>query len=528
MLTEKGEMDMKKRKIIITGVVTLLFAALASNTPSAEAKKAPKLSKKNIKIEKGFRTKVSIKNASPKKVKWTVNKAGKSVVTLSSKKKKSVTVKGKKTGSATVTAKITLKGKKKKTLRAKIKVFKPGKNITVETKKQTAFPGKVTAFLDASGYVSVKWDKVAEAHAYVVQRKTGSEGWKQVKVTASRTYTDRAVKENTVYSYRVRANCDGMCTAYSSASTVKTRKIGSENDTITYPVTVPDPKPVVTPEPDSKPEEQPDQEEVKEPYKAKYSYEVKVLNQFSLYEETPIVLFVKTDNPNPNDFDNVKVSFSGGSDMYGHDYNYEDLQYQEQKETTTTFFNKVNGGWIYTVQFSSPGVKDVSIRELDKDGENNVWQIVDTFHLEIQDGEKGLQEHCNKIIKKVSNESYNEDGLGKWSTLSGKQKMERLEEYVINHMHYPRLGAETSLGYLPVWIIQENVGAFWETGFADCGAANEMMCVLARTLGYEAHRQDTTMNGGFHIVAMVTIDGEEVKYDATPWQGGYKDWDYLL
>ena len=517
---------MKKRKIIITGVVTLLFAALASNTPSAEAKKAPKLSKKNIKIEKGFRTKVSIKNASPKKVKWTVNKAGKSVVTLSSKKKKSVTVKGKKTGSATVTAKITLKGKKKKTLRAKIKVFKPGKNITVETKKQTAFPGKVTAFLDASGYVSVKWDKVAEAHAYVVQRRTGSEGWKQVKVTASRTYTDRAVKENTVYSYRVRANCDGMCTAYSSASTVKTRKIGSENEKITYPVTVPDPKPVVTPEPDSKPEEQPDQEEVKEPYKAKYSYEVEVLNQFSIYQDERIVLYIKTDNPNPKEDVFWTDSNDLDSNFGAYCTTYEDVNYIDPSEDKqTTYHRKVKGGYIRTVMSHAVGKGTIYLKEGISDNE---CTVVASVQIEVLDREKGLQEHCKNIIKIVSDENYNEDGLGKWGTLSGKQKMERLEEYVINHMHYPRLGAETSLGYLPVWIIQENVGAFWETGFADCGAANEMMCVLARTLGYEAHRQNTTMNGGFHIVAMVTIDGEEVKYDATPWQGGYKDWDYLL
>ncbi len=522
---------MKKSKLIIIGVISLMFVALAFSAPSAEAKKAPELNKKNIKIEKGFRTKVSIKNASPKKVKWTVNSAGKSVVSLSSKKRKSVTVKGKKTGSATVAAKITLKGKKKKTLRAKIKVFKPGKNITVATKKQTAFPGKVTAFLNASGYVSVKWDKVTEAHAYVVQKKTGSEGWKQVKVTSSRTYTDRAVKEDTVYSYRVRANCDGMCTAYSSASTVKTGKIGDNSSTITYPVTEPDREPVETPDPDTKPEKQPDQEEIKEPYKAKYSYEVKVLNQFNIYEEkynVPIVLYIKTDNPNPNGGKNGLAINIEGTDG-GWDYNYGDIQYQEQEETTTTFFNKVKDGWIYTCAMKTAGIHNLLIQE--DTGESNkyyIWETVDTFQIEVRDGEKSLQEHCNKIIKTVSNESYNEDGLGKWSTLSGKQKMERLEEYVINHMHYPRLGAETSLGYLPVWIIQENVGAFWETGFADCGAANEMLCVLARTLGYEAHRQNTTMNGGFHIVAMVTIDGEEVKYDATPWQGGYKDWDYLL
>lgn len=522
---------MKKSKLIIIGVISLMFVALAFSAPSAEAKKAPELNKKNIKIEKGFRTKVSIKNASPKKVKWTVNSAGKSVVSLSSKKRKSVTVKGKKTGSATVTAKITLKGKKKKTLRAKIKVFKPGKNITVATKKQTAFPGKVTAFLNASGYVSVKWDKVTEAHAYVVQKKTGSEGWKQVKVTASRTYTDRAVKENTVYSYRVRANCDGMCTAYSSASTVKTGKIGDNSSTITYPVTEPDREPVETPDPDTKPEKQPDKEETKEPYKAKYSYEVKVLNQFNIYEEkynVPIVLYIKTDNPNPNGGKNGLAINIEGTDG-GWDYNYEDIQYQEQEETTTTFFNKVKDGWIYTCTIKTAGVHDLLIQEDTGESEKYyIWETVDMFQVEVKDGEKSLQEYCNNIIKTVSDEAYNEDGMGEWSMLSGQQKMERLEEYIRSNMHYGRIGGTSILGYTMALYIQENVGAYWETGFADCMRSNEMLCVLAEILGYKAHLHNTTLNDGPHTVAMVTIDGEEVEYDATPWQGGYKDWNYLL
>lgn len=108
---------------MITGMVFLLFAVLAICTPLAEAKKTtPVLGKKNVSLKKGNSVKISIKNANPKKVRWTVNKAGKSVITLSSKKKKSVVVMGKKAGSATVIAKVTLKGKKTKTLKAKVKV----------------------------------------------------------------------------------------------------------------------------------------------------------------------------------------------------------------------------------------------------------------------------------------------------------------------------------------------------------------------------------------------------------------------
>ena len=49
-------------------------------------------------VKKGKKIKISIKNASPKKTKWTVSKKGKSIVSLVSKKKKTVTIQGKKAG----------------------------------------------------------------------------------------------------------------------------------------------------------------------------------------------------------------------------------------------------------------------------------------------------------------------------------------------------------------------------------------------------------------------------------------------
>lgn len=529
-MIREGDMDMNKnmRKTIVTGIMFLLFAILAFHAPAAQAKKhTPSLSKKNVSLKKGKKIKISIKNASPKKTKWTVSKKGKSIVSLASKKKKTVTIKGKKAGTAAVTAKLTLKNRKKKTLRVKVKVA--GKTVTKnpdpgnidgagKEPEVSAFPGSIKATLTDAGYVKLQWTWVSDAEFYVLQRRTGTGNWEELKNTSAVACTDKTVAENTQYQYRVKAEYKGMkTTAFSSPVAIRTGKV---NGSVTA-----DPNP--TPEPTAKPDPKPTEDPEDKPYEAKYTYEVEVLNRFTIYENVPIALFVKTDNPDPNDFDNVYVSF--GEDYKGGQLcTFEDIKYLESEKIKSTDFDKVKGGWIYTLWFSSPGIKNVSIEELDKSGERNIWRKVDTFQIEVQDGEKGLQEHCNNIIKTVSNESYNEDGLGKWSALSGQQKMERLEEYVVSHMNYPRLGAETSLGYLPVWIIQENVGAFWETGFADCGAANEMMCVLARTLGYEAHRLNTTLNGGLHIVAMVTIDGEEYKYDATPWQGGYKDYDYIL
>lgn len=521
------------KKIIIFIMMFVLVLGITSSQAEAKSKTL-KLNKKKVEMEVGDKIKISVKNGTPKKVKWTVNAKGKKVVELSQKSKKSVKIKGKKNGTATVTARITYKKKTKK-LKVKIKVAaaNKGKNsVNLIMKKQTAFPGKVKVSLDTSGYAKIQWDKVSNAHAYVIQRKAGDDTWSDLKVTSARTYTDRTVGEYTVYAYRVRANCNGMCTAYSTAVTIQTGKVKSVYDTSDILVTsTPEPtqEPVATPEPVPEPT----------PYKSKYSYEVEVLNQFTIYENVPIVLYVKTDNPNPNDFDGVYVSFSGGSGSFGHCYSYEDIRYlnlEEDKQSTS--FRKVQGGFIYTIEFQHPGIKTVKIQELDKSVEavygdydetgKSVWQTVATFQVEVQNGEKALQQHCNDIIKEVSNDNYNEDERGKWSDLAETERMERIEDYVRGHLNYPRLGPLTSLGYLPVWYIQENVGAYWETGFADCGAANDMVCVLARILGYEAELRNTTLNGVLHIQAIVTIDGVEHTYDATPWQGGYKDWDYIL
>lgn len=507
---------MKKTGIWLL-IVTLV--AVMPAHPAEAKKKTPKLSVKNLSMKKGEKTKVAVKNASPKKTSWTVNKAGKKVVTLSGKKKKCVTVRAKKAGQATLTARVRIKGKIKK-LKAKVKVTTGKTNLTADKEKQPAFPGTVTASLTSDGYVMIQWTKVADAHAYVVQRKSGSGTWEQVKVTASRRYTDTKVEEYTSYSYRVKANRGFNTTAFSSGVAIKTGEIKKAFTPI-EPGT-----PIVPPAQDGNdfPSVTPSEKPEPTPYQAKYHYEIKVLNQFNIYDTNeegagycPIVLYIKTDNPNPNgDGDGVELWLDGINCIGSV---YEDIEYQEQEESESTFFYKADGGWIYTATVGSPGIKNVVMRER--------RAVVGIFSFEVKDGKKALKEHCNKVMQTVSDDGYNEDGRGKWSELSMQDKLERLEDYVRNTMHYPRVGALTSLGYKPIWVIQENVGAFWETGFADCGAANELMCALARTLGLEAKRKNTVSDGQLHIVAAVTIDGSEYIYDATPWQGGYKDWDYL-
>lgn len=111
----------------------------------AEAASKPTVTKKvSVKVGKTKTVKVTSKKA-VKKTTWSLDKAGKKVVTLSKKAKKSVTVKGKKKGNATLTAKVKV-GKKTYTLKTKITVTKQSSpkpsNATEPTQTPSLDPSK--------------------------------------------------------------------------------------------------------------------------------------------------------------------------------------------------------------------------------------------------------------------------------------------------------------------------------------------------------------------------------------------------
>lgn len=133
---------MRCRKLL-SGVLalSLLAGSVAISASDSEAAvKKPKLKKKTVSVYKGKTAKIQIKGKKIKKTKWSVKK--KAYLSLSKKKKTSVVVKGKKKGKTTVTAKVTVKGRKKAyTLKCTVKV-KNKKAVTssVPTAQTTAKP----------------------------------------------------------------------------------------------------------------------------------------------------------------------------------------------------------------------------------------------------------------------------------------------------------------------------------------------------------------------------------------------------
>lgn len=118
---------------------SLLLTGIMVPQPASAAKKKPKLSKKSASVKVGGKVKIKVKNTK-KKVKWSV-KSGKKYIKLTNTKKKTVTVKGRKAGTAKIIAKV---GNKK--LPCKIKVKKKGSNTGKKPSKDkdgaTGVPGK--------------------------------------------------------------------------------------------------------------------------------------------------------------------------------------------------------------------------------------------------------------------------------------------------------------------------------------------------------------------------------------------------
>lgn len=527
------DMDKRVRKTIITGIMLLLFAAMAFHAPTAEAKKKnPSLSKKSVSLKKGKKVRISIKNASPKQTKWTVSKKGKSIITLVSKRKKTVTIKGKKAGSASVTAKITLKGKKRKTLRVKVKVS--GKTVTKdpdlgktdgegEKTQIIAFPGNIKASLTDAGYVKLQWTWVTDAEFYVLQRRTGTGNWEELKNTAAVACTDRTVAENTQYQYRVKAEYKGMkSSAFSSPVTIRTGQVG-DNSSVT---TEPDPTPAPTPEPGS----------IEEPeIEAKYQYEIEILNdkKYTLYNKMNILLHIKTNNPNVGSF---RIDCGSGKYVYHEEgyYTYEDeffsvtpiggysdIHYKQKSD------NRVEDGFVEAYTWQTSGLKNLVVQE--KVG--NKWVNTGTqYALNLKDYDIALSEWIKNVIKKEAN-----DGM------TAYEKIYCLSNYLIRTFKYPSIiNDQDKMATLTT----ECCGCFWDTKIMDCVVATNTVGLFADELGldwevesynggyFEAENCGGSYAGASHVNNKIYIEGIGYIFDGCPNANNSmipdNSWNYIL
>lgn len=251
--------------------------------------------------------------------------------------------------------------------------------------------------------------------------------------------------------------------------------------------------------------------------KAKYSYELKIMNSKdkNLYNNSKVVIYVKTNNPDPYSFKAdcgtsrlVKKEDENGVFYTTEDEFHEIIAPKEYADVHyTNDYNAVNGGYIFIYEWDTPGTKNFSIQE--KVGEK--WVTAAKMDIELKDNEKAEQEWVQGVLAEVTDDTMTKD-----------EKLEKVRRYVLDNFKYDRNNENGSIYLLA------DVGVYWERKYIDCWDATDIMCLFAKELGLEGRW--TYAGYKLHYYATITIDGEDYDYDACPMSetGWTTEWEWVL
>lgn len=199
--------------------------------------------------------------------------------------------------------------------------------------------------------------------------------------------------------------------------------------------------------------------------KAKYSYEVKIMNNKdkNLYNNSKVVIYVKTNNPDPYSFkadcgtsrlvrkEDESGVFYTTEDEFHEIINvnaYDDVHYTGKN-------NAVAGGYLQTYLWDTPGTKNFTIQE--KVGEK--WVTTAKMNIELKDKEKVEQEWVQAVLAEVTDD-----------TMTKAKKLEKVQSYILREFKYDRNNENGSVYLLA------DVGVYWERKYIDCWDATDIMC----------------------------------------------------
>lgn len=265
-------------------------------------------------------------------------------------------------------------------------------------------------------------------------------------------------------------------------------------------------------------DKKPANNQIKQPIiKPKYKYELQVMNSKdkNLYNDSDVVIYIKTNNPNPV---TIKADCGTGKlvkreDEDGVFYTIEDEfhkiissnVYSDVRYTGSN--NQVSGGYLYTYKWDNPGKKNFTIKE--KAGET--WIAAASIEIELKDKKKSENEWLQSVINEVID-----------SSMTSREKMQRLKQYILDNFMYDRNNEQGGIYLLA------DEGVYWERKHIDCWDATNIMCLFAEKLGLKS--KWTYAGYAQHYYATVTIDGKEYEYDACPMSetGWTIVWEYIL
>ena len=87
------------------------------------------------------------------------------------------------------------------------------------------YPPSIEKITNTMNGIKIQWKKVENADGYRIQRKTGKDKWKDLKILKKNKYTDNAVRNGQNYRYRVYAYAVNSVDFIENTGIKRSRKI---------------------------------------------------------------------------------------------------------------------------------------------------------------------------------------------------------------------------------------------------------------------------------------------------------------
>jgi hypothetical protein len=245
----------------------------------------------------------------------------------------------------------------------------------------------------------------------------------------------------------------------------------------------------------------------------RYDYQLFILNKYKIYDSDCAILYIKTNNPNPDSF---AVTGGGG---YVNPPVFEDVKYKDKENQD---LRKVEGGylkWVYNGRES--GKKTIRIWEAFKGYSGD----------DIRFAYEGLRKYYGKEAKTISYfayssltdyESHMKDIIAKStdSSMSFHEKMGKISEYIFSNYKYYLNTTEYKDGVADMRYVflLSNYGTWWETKEVDSYVTPFLLEDIAIELGCPKENivNNYYIDWSRHSEIDVTYDGVTRTYSCCP------------
>lgn len=235
-----------------------------------------------------------------------------------------------------------------------------------------------------------------------------------------------------------------------------------------------------------------DNEENQPPaWQSQYSYSLHILTPLRQYTRNNIILFVKTDNPDPE-----SISIGGGQVGLW----FLDIEFTGNG----VILRSVPGGYVISATVQQVGPQQISLRERIPGLPDREWPIMATVAFTARCSEEAFDNMIDEIIANATN-----------SNMTTYQKLRAVESYILTNFRYPL----NTYGYESPWRVIQTIPTnlpVWHGRTLDSWSAPDLLCVIAIRLGVPAEDAQWAVPGQHYSTARVIIDGVHHFFNPTP------------